>query len=368
MALFSFAPQPSSLFSSVSNRNRNRELSAAAPAAFLKPTLLSLLPPRGPRRLSPSPLTLARSPDAPDAAPEPDSSPAPANVTDEWGEKADPEPEASYSRLSDSDPPREDDEWGGGGGGGVEGYVAAGNGTPSAQGEAAAVEDRVGDLKRCLADTVYGTDFGFRAGQEVRAEVLELVNQLEAANPTPAPVDATGLLDGKWVLVYTASSELLPLLAVGATPLLKVQKISQSIDTSNLTIVNSATLSGPFATFSFSASAAFEIRSRSRIQVEFKEGTFQPPEIKPTIDLPESVNVFGQNINLMPVQESISPLQEAVASVSRAISGQPPLKLPIPGERTRSWLLITYLDKDMRISRGDGGLFVLVKEGSPLLN
>lgn len=204
MALFSFAPQPSSLFSSVSNRNRNRdrELSAAVPAAFLKPTLLSLLPPRGPRRLSASPLTLARSPDAPDAAPEPDSSPGPANVTDEWGEKADPEPEASYSRLSDSDPPREDDEWGGGGGGGgVEGYVAAGNGTPSAQGEAAAAEDRVGDLKRCLADTVYGTDFGFRAGQEVRAEVLELVNQLEAANPTPAPVDATGLLDGKWVLV-----------------------------------------------------------------------------------------------------------------------------------------------------------------------
>ncbi|KAK3434782.1 plastoglobulin-1, chloroplastic [Eucalyptus grandis] len=360
MALFSLASQPSSLFSI---DRRGHRLPAAASFPVRPPHAYAS------RRFPP--LTIARSSLSSSDAPEPDSSPA--NITDEWGEKAGPEAEAeasSYSKLSDSDPPRGDDEWGGAGG--VE-EVAGVNGTPSAQGEAAAAAveeevDKVGDLKRALVDTVYGTDFGFRSGQEVRAEVLELVNQLEAANPTPAPVDAAGLLDGNWVLVYTASSELLPLLAAGSLPLLKVEKISQSVDTSNLTIVNSTTLSSPFATLSFSASAAFEIRSPSRIQVEFKEGTFQPPEIKPTIDLPESVNLFGQNINLMPVQQSISPLQEAVASLSRAISGQPPLKLPIPGERTRSWLLITYLDKDMRISRGDGGLFVLVKEGSPLLN
>lgn len=66
---------------------------------------------------------------------------------------------------------------------------------------------------------------------------------------------------------YTAFSELLPLLAAGATPLLKVDKICQSIDSSSLTIVNSTTLSSPFASFSFSASAAFEVRSPSRIQV-----------------------------------------------------------------------------------------------------
>ncbi|KAL9271568.1 Plastid lipid-associated protein 3, chloroplastic-like protein [Drosera capensis] len=66
---------------------------------------------------------------------------------------------------------------------------------------------------------------------------------------------------------YTAFSELLPLLAAGATPLLKVERISQSIDTSSSTIENSMTLSSPFATFSFSASASFEVRSPSRIQV-----------------------------------------------------------------------------------------------------
>ncbi|KAI5601943.1 hypothetical protein BDE02_01G125000 [Populus trichocarpa] len=298
----------------------------------------------------------------PSSDPDPEPNPTPVSITDEWGEKAEPEPE--YPKDADSDPPRNDDEWG-------EQFVAAGNGTAAAPSTSSAVvvekDGRIEDLKRCLVDTVYGTEFGFRATPEIRAEVLELVNQLEAVNPTSAPVDATGVLDGKWVLVYTASSELLPLLAAGATPLVKVKSISQTIDSSNLSIVNSTTLSSPFATFSFSASATFEVRTPSRIQVEFKEGTLQPPEINSNIDLPENVELFGQKINLSPVQQSLNPLQEAAANIGRTISGQPPLKVPIPGKQASSWLLITYLDEDLRISRGDGGLFVLAKEGSPLL-
>lgn len=103
-------------------------------------------------------------------------------------------------------------------------------------------------------------------------------------------------------------------------------------------------------------------------QVQFKEGSFQPPKIKSNISLPENVDIFGQNINLSPVQQSLNPLQEAVANLAGVISGQPPLKIAIPGERSSSWLLISFLDKDLRISRGDGGLFVLAKEGSPLLD
>lgn len=104
------------------------------------------------------------------------------------------------------------------------------------------------------------------------------------------------------------------------------------------------------------------------LQVEFKEGKFKPPEIKSSIDLPETVNILGQNISLSTVQQSLNPLQNAIEGLARTISGQPPLKVPIPGEGAKSWLLITYLDKDFRISRGDGGLFVLVKEGSALLD
>lgn len=97
----------------------------------------------------------------------------------------------------DSDPSRDDDEWGE-----EKGYAAVGNGSAAQSiGVVVKKDERIEDLKRCLVDTVYGTDFGFRANPEVRAEVLELVNQLEALNPNPAPVKAPGVLDGNWVLL-----------------------------------------------------------------------------------------------------------------------------------------------------------------------
>ncbi|XP_004244405.1 plastoglobulin-1, chloroplastic [Solanum lycopersicum] len=304
-----------------------------------------------------------------------------SGIEDEWGEKSFPElrPEKT---VSDSDPPIDEDEWIGAkltGNNFIDRVSNQGVSEPESTEEdgwdeaevvgrinAGVEEDeRVAEMKRCLIDTVYGTDFGLRASSEVRAEALELVAKLEAANPTPTTVE---LLDGNWILVFTAFSELLPLLAVGTIPLLKVEKISQTISTSSLTIENSTTLSSPVATSSFSATAIFEVQSSSRIQVEIKEGTFKPPEIKSKIDLPENMDIFGQNISLSPLQQSLGPLENVVAGIARTISGLPPLKVPIPGERTKSWLITTYVDSDLRISRGDGGLFVLVKEESSLLD
>lgn len=145
------------------------------------------------------------SPGSPDPDLNPDRSAAgePPTVTDEWGEKSDADGTTyDYSKFSDSDPPKveQEDEWGTGvvGGGAVEDCVSGGNGSAAAP----PVDDKVRDLKRCLVDTVYGSDLGFRASPEDRAEVLELVNQLEAANPTPAPVEASCFLDGNWVLVW----------------------------------------------------------------------------------------------------------------------------------------------------------------------
>lgn len=117
------------------------------------------------------------------------------NIPDEWGEKSEPQPDPEPTLLPDSDSPNYEDEW-------EEDYATA-NGTANMQ-QQQPEEDKssfVSDLKRCLVDTVYGTELGFRAGPDVRAEVLELVNQLEAANPTPCPVDATAALDGNWVLL-----------------------------------------------------------------------------------------------------------------------------------------------------------------------
>lgn len=270
-----------------------------------------------------------------------------SGIEDEWGEKSFPELRPANT-VSDSDPPIDEDEWIGAkltGNDNIDRVRNQGVSEPESMEEdgwdeaevvgrinAGVEEDeRLAEMKRCLIDTVHGTDFGLRASSEVRAEALELVAKLEAANPTPNPVV---LLDGNWTLVFTAFSELLPLLAVGTIPLLKVEKISQTISMSSLTIENSTTLSSPVATLSFSATAVFEVQSPSRIQVEFKEGTFKPLEIKSKIDLPENMDIFGQNISLLPLQQSLGPLENAVAGIARTISGLPPLKVPIPGERT----------------------------------
>ncbi|GMP90285.1 hypothetical protein CsSME_00041487 [Camellia sinensis var. sinensis] len=62
-------------------------------------------------------------------------------------------------------------------------------------------DDKLMELKRCLVDSVYGTNLGFRASVEVRVEVLKLINQLEATNPTSVPTEATDVPDENWVLV-----------------------------------------------------------------------------------------------------------------------------------------------------------------------
>lgn len=58
----------------------------------------------------------------------------------------------------------------------------------------------VDSLKKALVDSFYGTNRGLKATSETRAEIVELITQLEAKNPTPAPTEALTLLNGKWIL------------------------------------------------------------------------------------------------------------------------------------------------------------------------
>lgn len=55
-------------------------------------------------------------------------------------------------------------------------------------------------LKKKLVESFYGTNRGLSATSETRAEIVELITQLEAKNPTPAPTEALSLLNGKWIL------------------------------------------------------------------------------------------------------------------------------------------------------------------------
>lgn len=58
----------------------------------------------------------------------------------------------------------------------------------------------IAKLKKALVDSFYGTDRGLKASSETRAEIVELITQLEAQNPNPAPTEALTLLNGKWIL------------------------------------------------------------------------------------------------------------------------------------------------------------------------
>ncbi|XP_006367874.1 probable plastid-lipid-associated protein 3, chloroplastic isoform X1 [Solanum tuberosum] len=128
-----------------------------------------------------------------------------SGIEDEWGEKSLPKLRPA-KMVSDSDPPINEDEWIGAkltgndnidrvrnqGVSELESMEVDGCDEAEVVGRInAGVEEdeRLEEMKKCLIDTVYGTDFGLRASFEVRAEALELVAKLEAANPTPNPVE-----------------------------------------------------------------------------------------------------------------------------------------------------------------------------------
>ncbi|GFQ07594.1 light-induced protein chloroplastic [Phtheirospermum japonicum] len=224
-------------------------------------------------------------------------------------------------------------------------------------------------LKKQLVDSFYGTNRGLSASSETRAEIVELITQLEAKNPTPAPTEALTLLNGKWILRYTSFANLFPLLSRGTSlPLVKLEEISQTIDSENFTVQNSVLFAGPLATTSISTNAKFEVRSPKRVQIKFDEGVIGTPQLTDSIVLPENVEFLGQKIDLTSFRGLLASVQDTASSVARTINSQPPLKFSISNSYAESWLLTTYLDDELRISRGDGGsIFVLIKEGSSLL-
>ncbi|KAK7303353.1 hypothetical protein RJT34_14257 [Clitoria ternatea] len=254
----------------------------------------------------------------------------------------------------------DDDEWG------PEKEDPYGGGIAVAEAEEKPSE--IEKLKKALVDSFYGTDRGLKATSETRAEIVELITQLEAKNPNPAPTDALTLLNGKWILAYTSFAGLFPLLSRGTLPLVKVEEISQTIDSQNFTVQNSVQFAGPLTTTSISTNAKFEVRSPKRVQIKFEEGIIGTPQLTDSLEIPENVEFLGQKIDLTPFKGILTSVQDTASSVVRTISSRPPLKIPISNSNAQSWLLTTYLDEELRISRGDGGsVFVLIKEGSSLL-
>lgn len=89
----------------------------------------------------------------------------------------------------------DDDEWG------PEKEKEEGGALAVAEEESPKEVTEIDNLKKTLVDSFYGTDRGLNATSETRAEIVELITQLEAKNPTPAPTEALTLLNAKWILV-----------------------------------------------------------------------------------------------------------------------------------------------------------------------
>ncbi|KAL5574012.1 hypothetical protein UlMin_023609 [Ulmus minor] len=98
--------------------------------------------------------------------------------------------------------------------------------------------EEIAKLKMELVDSFYRTDCGLKASSETREDIVELITQLEAQNPNPVSIEALSLLNGKWVLLHIFS-RLFPLLSRGTLPLVKVEEISQTINSDNFTVQNS---------------------------------------------------------------------------------------------------------------------------------
>ncbi|XP_039007847.1 light-induced protein, chloroplastic-like [Hibiscus syriacus] len=103
--------------------------------------------------------------------------------------------------------------------------------------------------------------------------------------------------------------------------------------------------------------------------IKFEDGVIGTPQLTDSIVLPENVEFLGQKFDLNPIKGLLTTVQDTASSVAKSILSRPSLKFSLAYNNAESWLLTTYLDEDVRISRGgSGSVFVLIKEGCSLLN
>lgn len=196
---------------------------------------------------------------------------------------------------------------------------------------------RLMSKKAELLEAIAGKNRGLLANEIDNVRVLSAIQQLEDSNPTPQPLKAKELLEGDWRLLYTTSKGILGL---DRFPLFKLGQIYQSIRTSEAKIYNIAEIIGlPWLEGLVSVTATFEPVSERRVNVIFERSIIGLQRF------------FGYN--------SPSKFVEQIEAGKKFL----PLDFKIGNREQKGWLDITYLDRDMRIGRGnEGNVFVLTKE------
>ncbi|MEG4530290.1 PAP/fibrillin family protein [Microcoleus sp. D2_18a_D3] len=191
--------------------------------------------------------------------------------------------------------------------------------------------------KSSLLEIIAGKNRGLLATPTDKQAILSAIAQLEDYNPTPRPVEAAELLNGDWRLLYTTSRELLNL---DSFPLVKLGQIYQSIRVKESKIYNIGELYGlPYLEGIVSVAARFEPTSERRVQVKFERSIVGLSRL------------IGYEFPGKFIDEIESGKKFAAVDFG------------LDTREQQGWLDITYLDKDLRIGRGNkDSVFVLTKE------
>lgn len=191
--------------------------------------------------------------------------------------------------------------------------------------------------KTDLLDAIAPTNRGLLAVSEQKQDILSKVARLEACNPTSSPLSATDLLDGNWQLLYTTSTELL---GIDRFPFLSLGNIYQCVRLAQQRIYNLAEIRSMLGGL-VSVTATFEKVSEQRVDVRFDRAIFG---LQSTLGYQDP----NQFIEAMQQTDKFNFLKGIDFTVS--------------SNREPGWLEITYLDKTMRVGRGNqGSVFVLRK-------
>lgn len=192
------------------------------------------------------------------------------------------------------------------------------------------------NTKAYLLETIAGNNRGLLVSEKDKVNILSLVEQLEDENPHPQPLQSKELLEGNWRLLYTSSRTILGLNNI---PLAQLGQIYQCIRVANNQLYNIAEIVGlPFLESVVSVRATFEVVSDKRVNVNFQR----------------SILGLQSFLNYSSPSDFIDKIEEGKKF--------PPFDLPIPSRPQKAWLEITYLDEDLRLSRGnEGNIFILTK-------
>jgi PAP_fibrillin len=190
--------------------------------------------------------------------------------------------------------------------------------------------------KTSLLEVIAYSNRGLLSTETEKQTILAAIATLEESNPTAFPTSASSLLDGNWRLMYTTSKSLLNIERI---PLCKLGQIYQCIRVNTNRIYNLAEIYGlPYLEGLVGVVAQYQAIDHHRIEVKFERSI---------IGLQRLINYNSPDYFIQRIETG-----QKLSAIDFGINTN----------EQQGWLDITYIDNNLRISRGnEGSVFVLTK-------